>query len=226
MKKFSYILFDLDGTLSDPKEGITKSFQYALKHFGIQVENLDELEPVIGPPLKSSFMNFYHLNEKDAIVAIEKYRERFGKIGLYENEIYPGIKELLEELVEKGYQIAIASSKPTEYVEQICEHFEIKQYFHHIIGSFMDGRRVEKEEVVEEAIIQFGNVSKEEIIMVGDRKFDVTGAHDRGLKAIGVTYGYGGKEELTEAGADFLANSVGELRNLLLVRECKAGTKI
>ena len=217
MKKFSYILFDLDGTLSDPKEGITKSFQYALKHFGIQVENLDELEPVIGPPLKVSFMNFYDLSEEDAVVAIAKYRERFGTIGLYENEIYPGIKELLEELVEKGYQIAIASSKPTEYVEQICEHFEIKQYFHHIIGSFMDGRRVEKEEVVEEAIIQFGNVSKEEIIMVGDRKFDVTGAHDRGLKAIGVTYGYGGKEELTEAGADFLANSVGELRDLLLV---------
>ena len=162
-------------------------------------------------------MNFYDLSEEDAVIAIAKYRERFGTVGLYENEIYPGIKELLEELVEKGYQIAIASSKPTEYVEQICEHFQIKQYFRCIIGSFMDGRRVEKEEVVEEAIIQFGNVSKEEIIMVGDRKFDVTGAHDRGLKAIGVTYGYGGKEELTEAGADFLANSVGELRDLLLV---------
>lgn len=216
MKKFSYILFDLDGTLSDPKEGITKSFQYALKHFGIKLDNLDELEPVIGPPLKSSFMNFYHLNEKDAVVAIEKYRERFGKIGLYENEIYPGIKELLQDLVKRGYQIAIASSKPTEYVEQICEYFQIKEYFHHIIGSFMDGRRVEKEEVVEEAIAQFGTISKDEIVMVGDRKFDVIGAHDRGLKAIGVTYGYGGREELTEAGADYLVDNVEELRKILL----------
>ena len=216
MKRFSYILFDLDGTLSDPKEGITKSFQYALEYFGIKVENLDELEPVIGPPLKASFMNFYGLTEEEAVVAIAKYRERFGKIGLYENEIYPGIKELLKELAEQGYQIAIASSKPTEYVEQICEYFQIKDYFHHIIGSFMDGRRVEKEEVVEEAIAQFGNISKDEIIMVGDRKFDVIGAHERGLKAIGVTYGYGGREELTEAGADVLVDNVEELKRLLL----------
>lgn len=216
MKKFSYILFDLDGTLSDPKEGITKSFQYALAHFGIKVENLDELESVIGPPLKSSFMNFYQLKEEETIAAISKYRERFGKIGLYENEIYPGVKELLMELVDKGCQIAVASSKPTEYVEQICEYFQIKQYFHHIVGSFMDGRRVEKEEVIEEAIAQFGNISKDEIIMVGDRKFDVTGAHKRGLKAVGVTYGYGGRKELTEAGADFLVDSVQELKTLLL----------
>lgn len=216
MKRFSYILFDLDGTLSDPKEGITKSFQYALEYFGIKVENLDELEPVIGPPLKASFMNFYGLTEEEAVVAIAKYRERFGKIGLYENEIYPGIKELLKELAEQGYQMAIASSKPTEYVEQICEYFQIKDYFHHIIGSFMDGRRVEKEEVVEEAIAQFGNISKDEIIMVGDRKFDVIGAHESGLKAIGVTYGYGGREELTEAGADVLVDNVEELKRLLL----------
>lgn len=216
MKKFSYILFDLDGTLSDPKEGITKSFQYALEHFGIKVENLDELESVIGPPLKSSFMNFYQLKEEETIAAISKYRERFGKIGLYENEIYPGVKELLMELVDKGCQIAVASSKPTEYVEQICEYFQIKQYFHHIVGSFMDGRRVEKEEVIEEAVAQFGNISKDEIIMVGDRKFDVTGAHKRGLKAVGVTYGYGGRKELTEAGADFLVDSVQELKTLLL----------
>lgn len=216
MKQFSYILFDLDGTLSDSKEGITKSFQYALEQFGIKVENLDELEPVIGPPLKKSFMDFYHLTEEEALLAIEKYRERFGTVGLYENIIYPGIKELLEELVKQGVEIAVASSKPTEYVEQICEYFEIKEYFHHIVGSFMDGRRVEKEEVVEEAVAQFGTVPKEEIVMVGDRKFDVIGAHEKGLKSIGVTYGYGGLKELKEAGADFLVGSVGELRTLLL----------
>ena len=144
-----YILFDLDGTLTDPKEGITKSFQYALKHMGIVEENLDALEKVIGPPLKDSFVEFYGMKEDDALEAVEKYRERFKTIGMYENEIFDGIKEMLEKLQKEGFLLAIASSKPTVFVEQICEHFEIKQYFHHIVGSFLDGRRGRKEEVVE-----------------------------------------------------------------------------
>ena len=219
MKKYTYLLFDLDGTISDPKEGITKRFQYALIHFGIQVDNLDQLEPVIGPPLKGSFMEFYHLTEEEALVAVEKYRERFGVKGLYENIIYPGMKELLKKLVENGCQIGIASSKPTQYVEEICEYFEIKEYFHHIVGSFMDGRRTAKEEVVEEAIAQFGNVDKKDILMIGDRKYDISGAHEKGLKAVGVSYGYGGREELTEAGADFIVDTVKELYTLLLGTE-------
>lgn len=215
--KYQKILFDLDGTVSDPKIGITKSFQYALEFFGISVENLDELEPVIGPPLKQSFMEFYHLSEEDALTAIEKYRERFGTKGLYENTLYSGMKKLLERLKSEGCELAIASSKPTLYVEQILEYFEIRSCFSHVVGAYMDGRRGEKEEVVEDAIkLLGGEQQKKHMVMVGDRKFDIFGAHQNGLSAIGVTYGYGGKQELLQAGADAIVDSVSQLEEVLL----------
>lgn len=215
--KQKVILFDLDGTITDPKIGITKSFQYALQHFGIQVDNLDALEPVIGPPLKKSFSEFYHLPEEQIEGAIEKYRERFSTVGLYENEIYDGMENLLKELNEAGYTLEIASSKPTVFVEKICEHFKIKQYFTHIVGSFLDGRRGEKEEVVEEAI-RLSKATPDHIIMVGDRIYDVIGAHKKGIAVIGVSYGYGGRQELEEAGADVIVDTVAQLREELLGR--------
>lgn len=215
--KQKVILFDLDGTITDPKIGITKSFQYALQHFGIQVDNLDALEPVIGPPLKKSFSEFYHLSEEQIESAIEKYRERFSTVGLYENEIYDGMENLLKELSEAGYTLEIASSKPTVFVEKICEHFKIKQYFTHIVGSFLDGRRGEKEEVVEEAI-RLSKATPDHIIMVGDRIYDVIGAHKKGIAVIGVSYGYGGRQELEEAGADVIVDTVAQLREELLGR--------
>ncbi|WP_455716729.1 HAD family hydrolase, partial [Anaerosporobacter sp.] len=211
-----YILFDLDGTLTDPKEGITKSFQYALAHFGIEEPDLDKLEVVIGPPLIGSFMEFYNFTKEDAIKATAKYRERFATLGMYENKIYDGIPSLLQKLSNEGKMLAIASSKPTVFVEKILEHFEIKEYFHHIIGSNLDGTRSDKAEVVDAAIAGFGEVNKEDIIMIGDRKYDVIGAHERGIEAIGVTYGYGGEEELVESGADYVVKTVEELENLLL----------
>lgn len=216
--KQKVILFDLDGTITDPKIGITKSFQYALQHFGIQVDNLDALEPVIGPPLKKSFSEFYHLPEEQIESAIEKYRERFSTVGLYENEIYDGMENLLKELSEAGYILEIASSKPTVFVEKICEHFKIKQYFTHIVGSFLDGRRGEKEEVVEEAI-RLSKATPDHIIMVGDRIYDVIGAHKKGIAVIGVSYGYGGRQELEEAGADVIVDTVAQLREELLGRK-------
>ena len=216
--KQKVILFDLDGTITDPKIGITKSFQYALQHFGIQVDNLDALEPVIGPPLKKSFSEFYHLSENQIERAIEKYRERFSTVGLYENEIYDGMENLLKELSEAGYILEIASSKPTVFVEKICKHFKIKQYFTHIVGSFLDGRRGEKEEVVEEAI-RLSKATPDHIIMVGDRIYDVIGAHKKGIAVIGVSYGYGGRQELEEAGADVIVDTVAQLREELLGRK-------
>ena len=215
--KQKVILFDLDGTITDPKIGITKSFQYALQHFGIQVNDLDALEPVIGPPLKKSFSEFYHLPEEQIESAIEKYRERFSTVGLYENEIYDGMENLLKELNEAGYTLEIASSKPTVFVEKICEHFKIKQYFTHIVGSFLDGRRGEKEEVVEEAI-RLSKATPDHIIMVGDRIYDVIGAHKKGIAVIGVSYGYGGRQEWEEAGADVIVDTVAQLREELLGR--------
>ena len=137
MKK--YFLFDLDGTLTDPKVGITTCVQYALQSFGIQEPDLDKLEPFIGPPLKESFMEFYGMDGEQADEAVEKYRERFNDKGIYENEIYPGMARMLQILSGKGFRLAVASSKPTVYVERILEHFGIRQYFKAVVGSELDG---------------------------------------------------------------------------------------
>jgi len=167
---------------------------------------LDKLEVVIGPPLRDSFVEFYGFTKEKAHEAEAKYRERFQTVGMYENFIYEGISSMLQKLRDEGKMLAIASSKPTIFVEKILEHFEIKEYFHHIIGSNLDGTRSDKAEVVD----------KTDIIMVGDRKFDVIGAHERGIEVIGVTYGYGGEEELVSAGADYIVKTVLELEKLLL----------
>lgn len=217
MKK--YVLFDLDGTLTDPKLGITTCVQYALEAFGIQEPDLDKLEPFIGPPLTDSFMEFYGMDLETAKKAVEKYRERFSTVGLYENEVYPGIPHLLAALKVKGVKLAIASSKPTVFVKKILDHFGLTGYFDAIVGSELDGTRVEKKEVVEEALRQlFGGrtVQKEQVYMVGDRKFDVEGAREQGVESVAVAYGYGSLEELMEAHADYIVCSVPELEEFLL----------
>ena len=217
MKK--YLLFDLDGTLTDPKVGITTCVQYALKDLGIEEEDLSKLEPFIGPPLKDSFMEFYGLSEEQAEVAIAKYRERFQDVGLFENEVYEGIPQMLHTLQSKGIFLAVASSKPTVFVERILEHFNMRKYFKVVVGSELDGTRVNKDEVVQEALKQlFGDqpIKKEEIYMIGDRKFDVEGAKALGIESVGVAYGYGSMEELKEAKADFIVRTVEELEKFLL----------
>lgn len=214
-----YLLFDLDGTLTDPKLGITTCVQYALKDFGIEEPDLDKLEPFIGPPLKNSFMEFYGFSEEQAQRAVAKYRERFQNTGIFENEIYRGIPQMLKKLQFRGMHMAIASSKPTVFVEKILEYFHIREYFDVVVGSELDGRRGEKEEVVREALRQLfpdGRVDKSRVYMIGDRKFDVEGAKALGIDSVGVTYGYGGMEELKEAHADFIVRSVEELRRFLL----------
>ncbi len=217
MKK--YLLFDLDGTLTDPKVGITSCVQYALESFGIEEPDLDKLEPFIGPPLKDSFMEFYQMSEEDAQKAVEKYRERFKTIGLFENEVYEGIPQMLHTLQSKGLFLAVASSKPTVYVEQILEHFNLTKYFKVIVGSELDGTRVNKEEVVEEALKRlFGEapIDPKQVYMIGDRKFDIQGAKALHVESVGVTYGFGGVEELKEAKADYIVRSVEELKEFLL----------
>lgn len=216
MKK--YILFDLDGTLTDPKIGITTCVQYALAHYGIEEPNLDKLEPFIGPPLTDSFEKFYGFDKEKAKEAVEKYRERFSTVGLFENEIYPGVKSMLRKLHNSGMRLAVASSKPQVFVEKILDHFKIRKYFDVVVGSELDGRRVNKDEVVEEALRQlFGHnpVEYSKVYMIGDRCFDVEGARAVGVESIGVTYGYGGLEELKEAHADYIVQSVPELADLL-----------
>lgn len=230
---YSYVLFDLDGTLTDPKLGITTCVQYGLHKLGIEEPNLDKLEPFIGPPLLDSFCTFYDMSEERARRAIEFYRERFSTKGLFENEVYPGIPALLGELQAAGGRLAVASSKPGVYVRRILEHFDLAKYFDVVVGSELDGTRTRKEEVVEEALRQLlpeelflersryagetMQIPKEmRIAMVGDRKFDVEGAKEYGIVSIAAAYGYAPPGELEEAGADVIAQSIEELKEVLL----------
>ena len=216
---YQYILFDLDGTLTDPKIGITTCVQYALHKMGIEESDPDRLEPFIGPPLTDSFREFYGMNEEEAVRAVEYYRERFSTVGLFENEVYSGIPELLARLKKDGRKLAIASSKPTVYVKKILEYFSIYEYFDIIVGSELDGTRCRKEEVVEEALEQLSaddKFRKRDAVMIGDRKFDIEGAKAHQIPSIGVNYGYAADNELVEAGADCVVRNVKELSEVLL----------
>ena len=214
---FQYILFDLDGTLTDPKPGITGCVQYALHEMGIEEPDLDKLEVFIGPPLAESFREFYGMERRLADRAVEKYRERFAVTGIYENELYPGMKEMLAALKEAGCHLAVASSKPEPFVKRILEHFEIARYFDVAVGSGLDGSLAQKEDVVREALRRLGEkAGMSDTVMVGDRKYDVTGARALGLRCIGVSFGYAQPGELEEAGAWRIADDVEELGRILL----------
>lgn len=208
----NYVLFDLDGTLTDPKEGITRCVQYALRKFGIEAD-CDELVAFIGPPLQASFQTFYGLSEEESARALAYYRERFSVTGLFENKLYPAIPGVLKELRRRGKTLAVATSKPTVYSVRICEKFGLSQYFDHIIGSELDGTRVEKADVIREALRVLG-CTADEVVMIGDRKFDILGAHECGLKAVGVRYGYAGENELENAGADVIVSRPEDLLSL------------
>lgn len=214
--KYKYVLFDLDGTLTDSKIGITKSVQYSLKKFGIEEESLDDLEKFIGPPLKESFMEFYSFDDKKAIEAIKYYREYFRDKGIFENEVYEGIPELLRELKDRGFILAVATSKPTVFAEIIIEHFDLKKYFDIVVGSNLDGTMISKAEIISHVIDSLKIGNSEEIIMIGDRKHDVIGAQKNSVDCIGVLYGFGPKEELELVGATYLANSVRDIHKLII----------
>ena len=216
---YKYVLFDLDGTISDPKVGICTSVQQALKKFGIDVPDINTLTPFIGPPLRDSFRDFYHIGPEDMEDVIAAYRARFSTVGLFENDLYDGIPELLKSLKENGRKLALASSKPRVFVEKILNHFGISQYFDVIMGSELDGTRENKSEIIDECLRLFdldpsGDLS--ETVMVGDRKYDIEAANAAGLPNIAVSYGYGSEEELSKAGAMVIAGTVKELENILL----------
>lgn len=213
--KYSYVLFDLDGTVTDPEEGITKSMQYALQHFSIEVQERRELYKFIGPPLKDSFMEFYGFTEQQAGEALLKYRERFEVTGWRENVVYDGMEKLLRHLRSRGKRIMLATSKPEVFAEQILVYFGLRDYFDFVGGASLDGRRNYKADVIRYVLDANGISSREKAVMVGDRKFDILGAKEFGLETVGVLYGYGDREELTTAGADHLVESVAELEALL-----------
>lgn len=215
---FHRILFDLDGTLTDPKLGITGCVQYALRKLGMEAPDADALEPFIGPPLLDSFRQFCGLDEETGQQAVAFYRERYAVVGLFENEVYPGIAQMLARLRAAGCHLAVASSKPEVFVKRILERFELLSYFEVVVGSELDGTRTRKEEVMEEALRQLLHGTEEltDTVMVGDRKFDIQGAKAHQIAAVGVAYGYAAEGELEEAGADRIVETVEELEKILL----------
>lgn len=214
---YQYLFFDLDGTLTNPKEGITKCVQYALHHFGIEEPNLDKLEPFIGPPLVDSFMDFYGMTEAQAREATAKYRERFRDIGIFENEVFPGISQMLESLKKQGKKLVVASSKPEEFVLRILEKFQLREYFCEVVGATMDEKRTAKADVIREAFSRLAITEEEkaQVLMIGDRKHDVEGAISCGIECLGVYIGFAEEGELEQAGASYIAHSVEEMEAFL-----------
>lgn len=211
------ILFDLDGTLTDPAEGITKSVAHALRHFGIEVENLTRLYPFIGPPLKTSFQKYYHFDEESAFQAVRLYRERFSAIGWKENIPYDGIRQMLQALMCNGKRLMVATSKPEQFAKQILEHFDLADFFEVICGAPMDEKaHSTKATVIAEALRRGAVTELSDVIMVGDREHDVIGAHENGIAAIGVLYGYGDRAEHERCSADYIVETVDTLQSLLL----------
>jgi phosphoglycolate phosphatase len=204
------IFFDLDGTLTDPKPGITRSIQYALQkldHPTMPTE--DELTWCIGPPLRASFVRLLGA-ETSADLAVSYYRERFSDIGLYENGVYDGIGEVLTALCASGHRLFVATSKPHVFAERIIDHFGLRGHFERVFGSELDGTRVDKSHLLEYALEE-ASVDPARTLMIGDRSHDMIGAKNNGMKGIGVLYGYGSRDELLQAGAHHVCQTPGAI---------------
>lgn len=217
-----YILFDLDGTLTNPAAGITRCVQYALRAFDIEEPDLDRLTCYIGPPLDESFRRFHGLSQKEAVRAVAKYRERFSEIGIFENEVIEGIVPCLDALRRAGKTLALATCKPEVFALRILEHFGLSGYFTVSVGSGLDGARKYKHEVIEAVFNRLEpdrtkhSGMKAAAVMVGDRSQDIEGAGTAGIESVGVRFGYAAPGELEEAGADYIADTVPQLEKLLL----------
>lgn len=217
---YQALLFDLDGTLTASGEGITKSIQYALRKMGYEslATDLKKLEIFVGPPLLEQLMEYCQIGEEEAEQGVTYYRERYNVTGVYENKPYKGIRELLPKLKKKGYKVAIASSKPQGMVDEVLRHFGLYEYFDVIEGSDVNLPKMTKSEVIEIALKKLGFFEPEkrkDVVMIGDRKYDVAGATASHLDCIGVAYGYGGTEELETAGAIKVVQTVEELGEFL-----------
>lgn len=216
MKNYSTILFDLDGTLTDPGMGITNSVIHSLKKYGIEVSDRAELYKFIGPPLHESYQRFYGFSEEKAMQAVEYYREYYKVKGIYENLLYDGIENLLKMLYDSGKKIILATSKPEVFAKEILRHFGVEKYFQCISGSNLDGSRTVKAEVIDYALETAGITEKSGVVMVGDREHDIIGAKTLGIDSIGVLFGYGSRGELEAAGATYIAENVEDIGKILL----------
>lgn len=211
MKKYDVVLFDLDGTLTDPGLGITNSVMHALKKYGIEVDDRRNLYKFIGPPLIESFEKYYGFSHEEAVKSVDYYREYYRDKGIYENTLYDGIENLLINLSKKEKKIILATSKPELFAKEILRHFGIEKYFLFAAGSTMGETRTNKAEVIEYALSECGITDKSKVVMVGDREHDIIGANKNGIDSIGVLFGYGSREELEAAGATYIAETVEDI---------------
>jgi len=213
---FDYIFFDLDGTITDPAVGITSACAFALKKFGIEVEDLSTLNKHIGPPLHYSFMEFYGFSYEQATDAVKYYREYYSTRGLFENVLYDGTVEMLKALKNAGKTLVIATSKPTLYTNKILEHFGLDGYFTLVSGAAFTPESAKKPLIIAHAIDLLKITDKSKVVMIGDREHDILGAKENGLSSIGVLFGYGSLEELKKAGADYIAKDQKEILDIIL----------
>ena len=209
------ILFDLDGTLTDSGPGITNSVAYALKKWDIIENDINILKKFVGPPLDASFAKYYGFSKEKCVQAIQYYREYYLTKGIYENQVYDGMEDLLKWLRDTGRRAIVATSKPEPSAIHVLEYFHMDSYFDIIAGATMDGSRVEKSDVIRYALDRAGIRDLSGVVMVGDRENDIQGAKANGLDSIGVLYGYGSREELEEAGAMQIAETVEDLRGCI-----------
>lgn len=214
MKK--YLLFDLDGTITDSAEGIIRSVAYALEHMGVREEDMAKLIKFVGPPLRDSFMEYYGFSEEQAEKAVWLYRQYYAEKGIFENKVYGGVAHLLSACRQAGRQVILATSKPQKYAEQILDYFKLRQYFTDVQGSSMDKSKVSKTDVIRCALLENHITDLDEAVMIGDRKHDVEGARACGLECVGVLFGYGGREELEQYGAAWIVETAEELEKFLL----------
>ena len=191
--------------------GILNSIEYMLEYYGIHVEDRAQLQPWLGPPLKDSLMKYYGFSREKALEGVEKYREYFDRQGIFENRVYPGIEDMLRTLRDMGCRLLVATSKPEVAARRVLEHFRLDSYFTFIGGATLDDSRVSKGDVIRYVLDTADIRLSQEAVMAGDREYDVKGAKAHGLEVIGVLYGYGSREELGQAGADFLAETPGDI---------------
>ncbi|EWM52733.1 HAD hydrolase-like protein [Ruminococcus flavefaciens] len=211
---FDTLLFDLDGTLTDSTEGIIKCLVHALERMGYEVPG--DMNKFLGPPLYRSFAEFCGMDSEQVNEAVRIFRERYSAVGLFENRVYDGIPEMLDRLAKGGKRIMVATSKPEVYAVRIFDRFGLSPFFEIVGGANINGTRNDKDEVIEYVLEKAGISDRSKVLMIGDRKQDVLGAHKTGLKCMGILWGFGSLEELTEAGADYIAGTPEEAADMLL----------
>lgn len=215
--KYKYILFDLDGTITESGPGIMNSVEYALNKMNREVGDRETLKNFIGPPLTDSMEKYYGMSQEEALLGVKYYREYYAVKGIFENSVYEGLEETLKILKEEGYTLAVATSKPEEYAKRIADKFDFAKYFAGIYGATMDGSLIRKADVIRYALDDLGVAKADygQVVMVGDRNNDILGAKENEIKVIGVLYGYGDLEELQNAGADYIARTPEDIAQII-----------